>query len=198
MNHFTDIELHRWRDGGPGGDRMRIVEHLAACADCSSRYATAVRQRPLRAEPAHDVTDFVAAGYRVPKRRPWIAPLVAAAAALIVIVSIPLAMRHAQSPPDLHFRGSGIHPLAPIGTVSVRDAEFVWSSGVSVGRYRVEMGQGDRVIYTADTTHSRSSMPSSLRDLLKPGVEYWWTVTAIDTNGHGVVSSPRRTFTIVR
>lgn len=191
MTHFTDIELHQWREIGPGNDRERMVAHLAICAGCARRYAAAVRARPLHAEGADDVQDFAAAGRRVPTRGRWMTPL-AAAAVLIFAVAIPLAMRR-QSTPELHFRGSGIRALAPQGDVD-RGSEFIWSSSLAAARYRLEIRESNRVIYATDTDGTRLPMPAQLQ----PGVAYWWTVTALDDHGNRLASSPRRTFTIRR
>jgi anti-sigma factor RsiW len=86
MNHLTDLELRN-------AARERIVAHLAECAECARRYADAIRNRPLEAEPATDVGDFAATGRRFARRRnPWIAPL-AAAAVLVIVIAIPLLRR---------------------------------------------------------------------------------------------------------
>jgi hypothetical protein len=194
MTHFTDLELHHWRESGPGADRDRALAHLAECVSCASRYANAVRSRPLRAEPVEDAGEFIRAGNRFAEaRRPWILPAAVAGAALIVMFSVPLAMRREPPTPELPLRGAAIQPLAPIG--SVRVAEFVWASGVAALRYRIEVGQRNRVIFTADTSESRFVMPASR---LKPGLEYWWSVSAIDDHGRPAMSSPRRAFTILR
>ncbi|HEX9500713.1 MAG TPA: zf-HC2 domain-containing protein [Thermoanaerobaculia bacterium] len=186
MNHFTDIELHRWRDSGPGADRERVVAHLAECADCASRYAAVIRTMPLRAEPAVEAQEFVAAGRRIASRRRWVAPL-AAAAVLAIAVAIPLMVH--RSEPTLHFRGSGVQALAPQGAIDQSEVEFVWSSGISATRYRLEVADAKGVINTKDAAES------PIRISLGPG-EYWWTVTALDSNGKPLTSSQRLTFTI--
>lgn len=50
MRPFTDIELQRWCESGPGQDRERVVAHLAECAACASHYAKAIRRHPLTAD----------------------------------------------------------------------------------------------------------------------------------------------------
>jgi len=183
VNHFTDIELHRWRDAGPGSERERVIAHVAECAACAGRYAAAIRNRPLQAEPAADGAQFAEAGRRVASRRRWIAPL-AAAAVLVIAVVIPLAVRR-ERPPELRFRGAGIE-------IFTRDGEFVWSSGIRAAKYRIEVAGAGGVIYRAETDQTRLSMPPQIR----PGVEYRWTVTALDAQGRPLLSSPRRAFTI--
>jgi hypothetical protein len=186
--HFTDIELHRWRESGPGADRERAVAHLAECADCASRYAAAIRTVPLRAEPAAEAQEFVAAGRRIPSRRRWVVPL-AAAAVLVIAVAIPLSMNHNKTTPGLHFRGGGIQALAPQGTISQSQVEFVWASSIRAARYRLQIGDATGNITTTETQRSESKVS------LKPG-NYWWTVTALDQQGKPLIESQRLTFTI--
>ena len=176
MTHFNDIELHRWRDAGPGADRERIVAHIAECAECAARYAAAIRNRPLQAEPAKDAADFVAAARRRPPR--WIAPL-AAAAVLVIAVAIPLTMRHREQP--LQLRGTTIQTFAS-------DTELAWASGIVAARYRVEISGG----YQFETDKTRIAVPQ-----LAPGT-YTWTVTALDAQGKPLAVSPPRTLTIHR
>jgi hypothetical protein len=98
-----------------------------------------------------------------------------------------------RNEPELHFRGSGVQTFAPAGEVD-RQAEFVWSSGIAAARFRIEVGDATGRVYATETDRSRLAMPAQLR----LGVEYWWTVTALDERGHPLASSQRRTFTIRR
>jgi hypothetical protein len=186
MTHFTDIELHRWSQSGPGPDRERIVAHLAACADCARRHAAAIRNRPLQAEPAADAQEFAAAGRRVPKRGRWVAPL-AAAAVLVIAVAIPIAMRRENTANELHLRGGAI-------VTSTSGSDLVWSSGISAPRYRIEIADASGTIFSSLTDRTRMPRPPQL----KPGVQYWWTVTALDAQGRPIMASPRRTLIISR
>ena len=176
MTHFTDFELHRWRDSGPGADRERVIGHIAECADCAARYAVAIRNRPLQAEPAKDAAGFVAAARRRPPK--WVAPLVAAAAIIIALI-VPLTM-HRREPP-LQLRGGGIQTFS-------NDRELAWASGIAAAKYRVEISGG----YRFETDKTRIEMPK-----LAPGT-YTWTVTALDTQGKALAVSPPRTLTIQR
>lgn len=176
MTHFNDIELHRWRDSGPGADRDRVIAHIAECGACAARYAAAIRNRPLEAEPAKDAADFVVAARRRPPK--WIAPL-AAAAVLVIAIAIPLTMRHRE--PPLQLRGTTIQTFA-------NDTELSWASGLTAARYRVEISGGYQLV--TDQTHI--AVPQ-----LPPG-NYTWTVTALDGQGKPLAVSPPRTLTIHR
>ena len=198
MSHFNDIELHRWSASGPGGDRERVVAHLAECADCSRRYAAAIRSRPLQAEPVADAEDFARVGRRASglrrNRRRLLS--LAAAAVLVLVVAIPLALNRHEPMGELHLRGGGVQALAPAGAVDEKDLAFIYASGLSPARYRVVVGDSTRVIFTGESGSTRFATPAALRDQLKPGIDYWWTVTALDAAGNPIATSARTTFKI--
>lgn len=199
MTHFTEIEMRRWRDVGPGEDRDRVVAHLAECAECATRYAAAIREKPLTADEASDADQFVAAGRRAAVvraawHRRWTIPL-AAAALLALAIAVPRLMRHdVEEAPTL--RGAAIHALAPDGAVDREPIEFVWSSGVSAPRFRIDVRDADHVVYSTETAGSRYALPPDERAKLRPGIEYSWEVAALDAGGTTVATSERRTFTL--
>jgi len=203
MTHFTDIELRRWRDGGPGADRERVIAHVAECPACASRYADAIRSAPLTADDASDVADFAAAGRAVvadvPRRQTWkrramVAVLAAAAVVALAIVVPRLGERPIAVTPTL--RGTAVNAIAPSGSVPDRDLQFVWSSGVAADRYRIDIADANAAIYSGEASGSPWMMPADVRGRLQPGVGYWWTVTALDARGAAVTTSPRRAFAV--
>jgi hypothetical protein len=200
MNHFTDIELRRWREQGPGGDRARVVEHLAACGICAARYADTLRTTALDAAGvADDASDFLAAGYRagdaqalrgrVPWR--WFAGL--AAAALLLALVVPRLV----APPEegMRFRGAQLHALAPAGVTSGA-LTFTWSSAFEAPRFRIAIGSGPTLLRTAESAASPLRAPEAIVRALQPGTDYWWTVTALDASGQEIQQSPRQTFSV--
>ena len=196
MSHFTDIELHRWAKFGPGEDASRLVEHLATCEECSRRYAKVIREQPLPAEEAGDVREFVAAGYRAGKSRSrWMWPA-AAAAILILLIGIPLMRRGRETDDEIHLRGAGIQALTPSGDVKVGDIVFTWASGVATPRVAIKVYDVKGEIYTTTTEQTRMPMPPELRPILQPGINYWWSVSALDSSGRPLASSDRRAFTV--
>lgn len=203
MTHFTQSELRMWSESGPGNDRDRIVAHLAECAKCASVYAEAIRTRPLEGEVPADVRRYVDAGRRVTDEREprwsfriaWTLPL-AAVAALIVIFALPRQPQPQSSTAAPVFRGSNLHALAPEGAVDAAHLEFSWSNGMTAGKYRLEVGNAEGSIYKTETTESRFVAPAALVSLLKPGSEYWWSVTALDQDSQPLATSERRTFTL--
>ena len=210
MTHFTDQELRRWRDEGPGGDRARLHEHLRGCGACATRYAEAIRTAPLDAAEIAGAEAFVAAGYKAgapdgprvvdfPARR-WLRPALslAAAAVLVAAIAVPwLSREDPDSSAGVRLRGVDIQLLSPAGDMR-GDVEFVWTSGLSAPRFRVEVGSADLTLYSTETDRPRLSMTEPLRQILKPGAEYWWEVTALDRDGSTIQSSPRQPFRLAR
>lgn len=202
MTHFTDVELQRWRDNGPEGDRDRVVRHVAECAACARRYAAAIRTHDA-VEPDPDVADFVAAGRRLGSRaapvwrRPWALSLGAAAAVAIAIVA-PRFASHEEGSPASVLRGGAVQALTPSGETSAADLRFGWSSGVSTGRFRIDIGDANGPIASSEAASSPWVPPAEIRARLRGGVTYWWQVAALDDRGSIVTSSARRTFAIAR
>jgi hypothetical protein len=207
VTHFMDHELQQWAASGPGGARAQLVAHLAACPACAARYAKAVRAvQVTTADPASpdEARAFAAVAYDIPVRdravvafpvrRRWIVSL-AAAAALIAAIAIPyLATRRAPAG-DLVFRGGGLHLLEPVGAVD-RASSFGWSSGIPAAAYRLEVGDATGVILTRETNRPAVQLGPEAAQAFKPGVDYWWSVTALDRDGRTLASSPRQAFTV--
>jgi len=204
--HFTDLELYRWRDAGPGADRERVVAHLAVCASCAARYADAIRRRPLTAEEASDAADFAPAGLRarqsagatLPRPARWMIP-VSAAAVLALALAVPKFFGRDQSPtpsPAPTFRGTTVHTLTPSGAVDSTGVAFTWASGIAAGRYRIEIGDAGGVVYSGEAAASGWVPPADVMRRLQPGVQYWWTASALDRGGAPVSRSERRTFSL--
>jgi len=189
MTHFTDLELRRWSESGPGAARERVVAHVAECAACAASYAAAIRARPLDGEAPAGIGDFAAAGYRVarPQHRVWSWAVPLAAAAVLVIALVAPHFRRQRE--TMTFRGGAIHTLAPQGAADLHSLVFTWSSAISAGRFRLQVGNAGGVIYSVETPQSRLEAPQPLRQVLEPGGEFWWTVSALDGAGKPLPSS---------
>ena len=193
--HLTDIEIHQWSKEGPGANGPRLVEHLAECAQCTQKYAAAVRTQPMNhATEAGNVNDFVEAGGNVAKPAQqnfrWIG--LAAAAILVIIVAVPLIRRGSEPDhPEIVLRGGNIQALSPSGLVQTHTFDFVWSSGVTAAGYRVEIGQAQRVIAFVDTKAPRLAAPPNLA----PG-DYWWQVSALNEAHQPLATSARSAFSL--
>lgn len=204
MTHFTDAELLDWAGRGPGtSDASRVREHLAVCGACAARYASAIRERnaapddvSLESDPA-----FAQAGYRVParvawrQRGMWIGGLAAAAALLLAIGTLPhpWVARPAATP---SYRGASVVALAPAGPI-VAGTAFEWSLDVAgTSRFRIDIGDSQGIVLAEPAAVSPARLPDADWQHLKPGIDYWWRVTAVDANGREIATSARRAFTI--
>jgi len=206
MTHFRDAELRQWSRSGPGADRDRVVAHVAACATCAAAYADAMRAASLAPIPVvepDEVADFVKVGYQVPSRsadagRSWrrrTLIALAAAAALIVAVTVPYLRDTREARDAITVRGDAIQALAPIGSVE-RGTEFRWSATAAAARYRLDIGDTTGVLFAVTTTATSARLPAAGGPALIPGTDYWWMVTALDATNREVASSGRQTFRI--
>lgn len=205
MTHLTSHELAAWRDSPSAADRPRIVGHLAACAECASRYAEMIRARgPEGAASQFDPQPFATRGYaalakrrgRVLVFRPLVLVPLATAAALVLAVWLP-STRRAEAPAATApvVRGARPEALAPAGDVR-GPIEFRWASPVSPDRYAVEVrdGHGQRIFYR-ETPDERLPADAALEAALRTGVHFTWTVAALDGSGEVIAQSTPRAFT---
>jgi hypothetical protein len=149
------------------------------------------------------VRDFVAVGYGIPSR-PSVVPFaprraalvgLAAAAALVAAFALPSLLSKPPVAAGTTFRGGGIHALTPAGTVA-GGTEFSWSSDVLPVTYRVEIGDANGVVHGQNTADATLRVPPEVWATLSPGVDYWWTVTALDLTGRVIAASDRQSFRV--
>lgn len=205
MTHLTEPELVRWRDEGRADDRARVVSHLAECDVCRRALVALMPDAAVPDAPAHfDPRDFVEAGYaagnargRVLKWRTrtatWIALAAAAAAVLVVAIALPRPDRDRDVTSAT--RSGDVQLLEPRGSVPTPTA-FRWSSGVNANRYRVRVRAGDREILTTSVTGERLDVSQAMAAQLTAGIDYTWTVDALDKDGTVIVESPPLLFRI--
>lgn len=208
MTHFSDRELREWSRSGPGPERERVIAHLATCADCAAAYAQAIRSESISPERASldglgDVGEFVQAGYAVANRRPAVARfpasrrrallVLAAAAALVLAIAVPFMLRQHDQQANVSYRGAGLQALAPSGPVA-GNVTFEWSTDLSAVAFRVDIGDATGVVDSETTTGTGLRLPPEALKKLTFGIDYWWTVTALDRSGQAIAVSTRRTF----
>lgn len=209
MTHLTAEELTRWRDSDGSTDRQRVVDHLAACESCRRLYVDLVRATSPRAEASYErPEEFVARGvaaYRPATARgqwwPAWRPALAGLAAVILVVTLLPLMRgrdRVAAPAGGAIRGTEIQPMSPVG-IARDPLEFRWVSPFSdVSRYRLAVRRNGQTVLTADASTTRLVLNDTERARLAPGVEYEWTVDALDARGDVIASSPPRTFVVGR
>jgi hypothetical protein len=77
--------------------------------------------------------------------------------------------------------------------------EFRWSSPVAASTYRLRVfDAGNRLIYTEASRNEHLPVTADLRARLVPGVDYTWTVEALDAADAKTVGSSPERFTVAR
>ena len=209
MTHLTRDELLRWRDHVPPADRDRIVGHLAVCDTCGALYAELVRTRPAEHPAARlDPAEFVERGYRAyaPSRasawtlRGWRAWSAVAAALVLVIGGAILAPTLQQRPPltsgGSEVRGASIQIVSPAGIVTP-PVTFRWSSPVRATTYSLEVrDETQAIVYSTKVREEEVTLPSDLRNGLRPGGRYSWVVVALDGASEEIMRSAPQAFVV--
>ena len=167
-------ELQRLADRSLGEtDRLRLFDHVMACADCHREYA---------------MLDAVEAG----KPRRAAPRLFALAATLLLAVGVSLLWR-ATRPGGEVVRGDEftVQLLAPDPGVVPANPRFAWRGGSVGSTYRFEILQeGGVPLYGVLTTDTSLVLPDSVN--LLPDVEYRWWVQVIELGRTQAASDFRR------
>ena len=166
--HITENQIAAYVDRRlPDAERAAVELHLASCTDCQD-WLLDVSGVLHPAQPA--------------RRMRWkvVAPAVAAAAAIILLVTVPrqlddssLAPTHREPPAAT---ATAPTPLIPSGSVAAV-AEFVWSTFPGADRYRVSLFDDQAgVVWKDETRDTVATLPDSIR--IEPGRPYVWRVEA--------------------
>jgi len=123
----------------------------------------------------------------------WAIPI---AAILVVALGVTLLQKGGtfKNPSVETIRGSEIQAVAPIGSIDTV-TEFSWQSPIRADRYRVRVTRGTDTVFVGEGAGLRIDAPVGL---FEPGVEYRWTVDAIDREGDVRMTSPPQVFTLSR
>jgi hypothetical protein len=182
--HLETGSLARFMAGdGTPDERVRWEAHLSECAECRQEMVEV--RRIIATAPG--------------RRRPWLVPLAAAAAVLLVVWTGTTGRepagqdtRDPESSPTLALAPT---PLAPLGRVTRVDG-LQWTSVPGVARYRVTLftteGQAAWQATTADTF---VTLPDSVH--LALAIPHYWQVKA-ETGFGRWVESELVAFTIPR
>lgn len=157
----------------------RAHDHISICSRC---------QLVL----LHSVEPATTASFGSPWFLPIAALLVLAIGATVILRPFDPIAPAAPLPESI--RGTDIQPLAPIGNVEAIP-EFSWQSPIKADRYRVKVTRGNDSVFFGETRELKIA-PSV--ELFEPGVEYRWSVEAIDREGEVRMTSPPQSFTLSR
>ena len=127
------------------------------------------------------------------------------ALAATVVLAAGLALQSARNrtprlperPVEDVVRSTRVELLAPLGEVASIPSEWNWTPLDDVDQYRMVIRAVDqRVLWEKTTSESSAEIPVEIRNLLRPGVTYWWVVEALGSEGAVVGRSETRSFTI--
>lgn len=160
------------------GDRVRLAEHLAECADCRADLVTAGRVLRSRGETARRI----------------------AAAAVVILVGVGVAFVSRQPRErDELLRASGsvtqaVIVYAPLGEVPRPGLRFTWAATAPGALYRLTVSGPTGATLWSVSTRDTTVTPSA--DLaLSADVQYSWLVDALASDGT-TRSSGLRSFSI--
>ena len=183
--HVSDLEIAAYLDRGlSGAERDRIEAHLAECAEC--------RQSVLE-------NDELVRRVRRP-RRLLVGSAVASAAALLIMVALPMLRGGDGDPATPVFRGAGamasLIAYGPSGESRVQSLRFVWSPAPGAMSYRLTVSRADgSTLWTRSGRDTVAVLPDSVT--LRAGDRYFWVSDALLADG-GSRSTGLREFTPIR
>ena len=179
--HLSADDLSGMVDGRLPATRRAVVEaHLAVCADCRAELVSA--------------SAIVESAPPVRVRRPnWIGRGMVAAAAVLVVLTIPRVVKRVprattgeRSGPNAGAPATALTLVNPTPRLSIdRDSlRFIWR-GAPGASYRVFVADSAGVqVFTTATTDTTVVPPRSLE--LVSGARYLWFVEALRADGSSV------------
>jgi hypothetical protein len=126
-----------------------------------------------------------------------VAAWAAAAAALLLVASLPLRDRTGPGDDDdAAIRGSSIQQLSPIGAVR-SPLTFEWASPVKASRFTIEVREPDgrTILQAASETQSWQPTPEQ-QSRFDQGRDYEWQVTGFDGAGSEIIRAPWQRFRV--
>lgn len=176
-NHLSAAQIAGYLDRDPSVERPLIEEHLAECAPCRHEIIEIMRLRGGR-----------------PRRLRWsvVAPAVAAAAVIALLVALPRdsgtggeAVRAGPSPEGIP-RFQTVSPSST-GLVRADSVVFVWRRAGAEASYRLTVtdAAGGQMWATA-TADTVAPLPARVR--LAGGQAYFWYVDALLPSGESATT----------
>jgi hypothetical protein len=184
--HLDPDTLAAFVDGALGAaDRGRAEAHLAACDTCRHELL-AVRQLLASYRPAA-------------QRRRLVVPL-AAAAALVLAVGLPMLNGGQDTSPMPPIRRPGAEAALAVSGLSPRpgstvmaDAplEFAWGTAEAGSTYRLTVvDSAGALVWSTETGDTTAVLPADIA--LASGQSYFWYVDALRSDGRSLTSGAQR------
>jgi len=168
--HLTVDEVAAYADRGlAAAERVRVEEHLAACAECRAEVVAVARLSRSFAG-----------------RRRWAVMAPLAAAAVLVLWLAPWAHQRPVLREPAVTTTVAPMPIAPRGGVATLPT-LTWSSVPHADRYQVTLfDQNGSVVWETHTADTTVAVPDTLR--VVAGVPHFWKVAARTELGRWVAS----------
>ena len=200
MTHPSSDELRTWFERG-GGDRARMIGHLAECETCRKALsALAANAEPAAdAAPVISIADAVPRGYAALKSTPaarpvaWRRRMYGLAAAAVILLAVIWVSSPAKVSDDNTVRSSELVGLSPISAGDA--AVFTFASPFQASRYRLTVRDASgALVLSMEGQDGSIAVDRSVRDRLTAGQSYAWVITALDRSGETIAESKPQTF----
>jgi hypothetical protein len=188
MTHLDADTVAAYVDGRLGPqERSGVESHLAFCVVCRDEVVS-VRQMLASFQP-------VARRFPMPRQ-------LAAAAALILAVGLPLAGKWGGTSDEVPVRQPGSATVSAVVAVEpAADAalaggpvRFVWRAADPGSTFRVRIvDEAGSTVWSVETGDTVASLPGEVT--LRPGAAYYWYVDALAADGRSMTSGAQR-FTV--
>ncbi len=210
-------ELERLLEKGRS-DAVQLQQHVDGCSHCQTELqmlrsftsnevepqeaqavatiAARLKSRPSGIVAAHSAVLEHRSWWKSMVAMPWLTPVAAMAALLLVAAGVGLQLRQRQPRLDTHISGpeilrsSSIAILSPIGDVREKPSNILWEAAPNAARYRVRLMEVDRVeLWSADTTGARIELPAGAEAFIVPAKTLLIQVAAFDATGTKIAES---------
>ena len=176
--HIDDETLERFASGAlTPGERAQVDAHARECGSCRALVTglTMLRDGAARFDPG-------APAVRPSPRRVWI-PL-AAAAAIVAAIVVPMIMRQSAATPASTVRDARVEgpaPVGPAGAVAAGSIQFEWRAAPNATSYEVSLFREDgSSVWKGVAPASPLALPPDVK--LGSG-RYYWRVTGMSNDG---------------
>lgn len=122
----------------------------------------------------------------------------AAAAAAVVVLAVSVFLKREPSPESVStVRGNLVQLQEPVGAIGTLEV-FRWNVLPIAASFRLQLQEGEKLIWDTGTPEPRYRPPQELRAMLRGGIRYRWRVQGLDGAGSVVGESAWVEFVIHR
>lgn len=172
---MNSMEIAAYLDRGADADAIeRFEAHLAQCDACREDVVEARRVLGIARRP----------------RRLLVMTGALAAAAMLVVVSLPVSRSDDQRWRAGDGGAGGLVAYRPLGEVGTDSFRFVWGAAPNVVSYRLTVtGTDGALVWTANTTDTSTTLEPG--HPLVGGIPYYWAADALLDDGSSLTTGLR-------